>query len=37
LFITKHQIRSLGGSITIESELNKGTKFIIKFNEIEVL
>ena len=37
LFITKHQIRSLGGSITIESEPNKGTKFIIKFNEIEVL
>ena len=37
LFITKHQIRSLGGSITVESEPNKGAKFIIKFNEIEVL
>ena len=37
LFITKHQIRSLGGSISVESELGKGTKFIIKFNEIDVL
>ena len=37
LFITKHQIRSLGGSITVESEPDKGAKFIIKFNEIEVL
>ena len=37
LFITKHQIKSLGGSIAIESEPNKGAKFIIKFNEIETL
>ena len=37
LFITKHQIKSLGGSITVESEVNKGATFFIKFNEIEVL
>ena len=37
LFITKHQIRSLGGNITVESEPDKGATFIIKFNEIEVL
>ncbi len=37
LFITKHQIKSLGGNITVESEPDKGATFIIKFNEIEVL
>ena len=37
LFITKHQIKSLGGSITVESEVDKGATFFIKFNEIEVL
>lgn len=31
LFITKNQIESLGGTIEIESQLNKGSKFIIKF------
>ncbi len=30
LFITKNQIESLGGSITVESELGKGTTFKIK-------
>lgn len=37
LFITKHQIASLGGSISVLSEPDKGSTFIIKFNEIEVL
>jgi signal transduction histidine kinase len=37
LFITKHQIKSLGGNIYVESEPDRGTKFIIKFNEIDVL
>lgn len=31
LFMTKTQVESLGGSISIESELQKGTKFIISF------
>ncbi|WP_299120640.1 ATP-binding protein [uncultured Winogradskyella sp.] len=31
LFITKNQIESLNGEITVESELNKGTIFTIKF------
>lgn len=31
LFLTKTQIETLGGSITAESEVNKGTTFIIKF------
>ena len=29
LFITKNQIDAMGGSISVESELNKGTKFKI--------
>ncbi|WP_164682624.1 PAS domain S-box protein [Cyclonatronum proteinivorum] len=29
LFITKNQVEALGGEITVESELNKGTTFII--------
>lgn len=32
LFMVKTQVESLGGSIQIESEPNKGTKFIISFN-----
>jgi PAS domain S-box-containing protein len=31
LFLTKTQVESLGGSISVESEVNKGTTFIIKF------
>lgn len=37
LFITKNQINSMGGSITVESEPEKGASFIIHFNEIELL
>lgn len=33
LFITKNQVDAMGGSITVESELNKGTIFKIYFNE----
>ena len=32
LFITKNQIESMGGKIYAESEVDKGTKFIIYFN-----
>lgn len=32
LFITKNQIETMGGSIYAESEIDKGTKFIIYFN-----
>lgn len=32
LFITKNQIETMGGTIYIESEVDKGTKFIIYFN-----
>jgi signal transduction histidine kinase len=31
LFLTKTQIEALGGSITAESEVDKGTTFIIQF------
>lgn len=31
LFITKNQIEALGGSIEVESEVNKGTVFLVKF------
>ncbi len=37
LFITRNQINSMGGSITVESEPDKGATFIIHFNEIELL
>lgn len=30
LFMTKTQVESLGGKISIESEVNKGTKFVIQ-------
>jgi PAS domain S-box-containing protein len=36
LFITKNQIETMGGSIYVESEVDKGTKFIIYFNINEV-
>ncbi|WP_291128497.1 sensor histidine kinase [Flavobacterium sp. UBA7682] len=32
LFITKNQIETMGGTIYAESEVDKGTKFIIYFN-----
>ncbi|EPR66584.1 ATP-binding protein [Cyclobacterium qasimii] len=31
LFMTKTQVETLGGKIKIESEVNKGTSFIIQF------
>ena len=31
LFLTKNQIESLGGNITVESEVDKGTTFTIEF------
>jgi signal transduction histidine kinase len=34
LYITRVQIESLGGAITVQSALNKGTKFIIKLSKI---
>ncbi|WP_161792609.1 PAS domain S-box protein [Psychroserpens damuponensis] len=33
LFMTKLQIESLGGTIRVESEVNKGSTFIINFNK----
>lgn len=33
LFLTKTQIETLGGSITAESEVDKGTTFIMRFNQ----
>lgn len=33
LFLTKTQIETLGGSISAESEVDKGTTFIIRFNQ----
>lgn len=32
LFITKNQVEAMGGTITVESEVNKGTTFRIFFN-----
>jgi PAS domain S-box-containing protein len=31
LFITKNHIESLGGKVTVKSELNKGTAFLVSF------
>jgi signal transduction histidine kinase len=31
LFLTKNQVESLDGKITVESEVDKGTTFIIEF------
>ncbi len=33
LFLTKSQIESMGGSIKMESAVNKGSKFIVIFND----
>jgi PAS domain S-box-containing protein len=33
LFITKTQVEAMGGHISVKSEVNKGTTFIIKFNK----
>jgi len=33
LYLVKSQIESMGGEIRVESEVNKGTKFIIKFKK----
>jgi chemotaxis protein histidine kinase CheA len=30
LFITRNQVEALGGTISIESKVNEGTKFTIK-------
>jgi signal transduction histidine kinase len=32
LFLIKTQIEAMGGSITVESKVNEGTTFIIRFN-----
>lgn len=34
LFITKAQIESMGGTIRVESEIGKGSKFIINFGDV---
>jgi len=36
LFITKNQVLALGGTISAKSEVDKGTTFIINFNEMQV-
>ena len=33
LFLVKTQVELLGGTISIESEVNKGTKFTMAFEE----
>lgn len=33
LFMVKTQVESMGGEIFVESEINKGTKFLIKFRK----
>ena len=37
LFITKNQIETMGGSIFVDSEVDKGTKFIISFNNYDIV
>ncbi|KJD35558.1 hypothetical protein PW52_07290 [Tamlana sedimentorum] len=34
LFMTKAQVESMGGSIVVSSEIDKGTTFVINFNNI---
>jgi len=36
LFLAKQQIEAMGGSISIESELNVGTKFTIRFPSVKL-
>lgn len=36
LFIVKNVITSLGGEITVESEVNKGTEFTVKLSRYEI-
>ena len=36
LFITKTQVEAMGGTITANSEVNKGTIFTVFFNKKEV-
>lgn len=36
LFITKNQVETLGGSIVVESEVDKGSKFTICFNSYDI-
>ncbi|WP_010571652.1 PAS domain-containing sensor histidine kinase [Leptospira broomii] len=33
LFMTKNQVESLGGEITVESELDRGTKFLVQLTK----
>lgn len=35
LYLVKSQVESMGGKITIESKVNKGTEFTITFNKIK--
>lgn len=37
LFITRAQIESLGGSISVESEVGRGTKFIVDFGTLKLI
>lgn len=37
LYITKNQIESLGGAISVESEVNVGSKFILEFPKKQVI
>ena len=36
LFMVKTQVETLGGKITVESEVNKGTEFIIEFENMHL-
>ncbi len=37
LFITKRQIESMGGEISVKSEINNGTTFTILFNKLPIV
>lgn len=37
LFITKVQVESMGGEISVKSEVNKGTTFTILFNKLPIV
>ncbi len=38
LYMVKKQVESMGGTIRVESEVNKGTEFIIEFglNDVQI-